>query len=278
MKRTFLFLIIAVGVNLYGQEAKKEVLLIGTFHFNNPGQDVIKTNTFNVMTEKSQKELENITDKIELFNPDKVFVEWEYDQQLQLDSLYDLYVKNQYFNFVKEKHPNSSYYIQSEVIQLAFKAAKKCKHTKVYGIDYSYTNFPIDSVMTCMDKTNQILLKNQIEVYFKGLEKMFCEDMQKLSLLPILLKYNEEKSRKNDLGSYITLFNKAGKQDNFAGAYLVSEWYKRNLYMYSLLQKITETKDKKVMVLLGASHVAMFKEFIESDENFKAVELKDILK
>ena len=62
------------------------------------------------------------------------------------------------------------------------------------------------------------------------------------------------------------------------GAYLVSEWYRRNLYMYSLIQKLTENKDTKIMVLLGAGHTAMLREFIKHDSNFEIVELKDVLK
>jgi hypothetical protein len=97
MKKLFLCLMLLIVATLNAQNAPKEVLLIGTFHFNNPGLDVAKVNTFNVMSDKSQAELETMSDKIKAFNSDKIFVEWDYDNQRRLDSLYDLYVKNQYF-------------------------------------------------------------------------------------------------------------------------------------------------------------------------------------
>ena len=70
-----LFTYFLVGAN-YAQTKPTQVLLIGTFHFNNPGADVAKVKTFDVMTSNVQAELETLTDKIHLFHPDKVFVEW----------------------------------------------------------------------------------------------------------------------------------------------------------------------------------------------------------
>lgn len=81
-----------------------------------------------------------------------------------------------------------------------------------------------------------------------------------------------------DISFYTNLLNPAGKPDNFVGAYLVSEWYKRNFYIYSLIQKLTKPSDKKIMILFGASHVTLFKQFMDSDNRFNVVELKDLLK
>ncbi len=73
------------------------------------------------------------------------------------------------------------------------------------------------------------------------------------------------------------MFNAAGENNDFTGPDLVANWYKRNLLMYSFVQKLTDTNDNKIVILLGASHIALFKHFIDLDENFKVVELKDIL-
>lgn len=279
MKKTCLLYFLLLTTSLYSQTTtKKEVLLIGTFHFNNPGADVAQVKTFDVMSPQSQKELELLTDKIKQFHPDKVFVEWDYDQQLSLDSLYTLYRQGKYFDYVEQKYPKRNFYTQNEIFQLAFKAASKSNLTRVYAIDYGNANFPYDSMMQSAVKGKQFDLKKRIEDLIKSYEMTENADRQKLTLTQLLLKHNEKDYRKWDLGAYISLFNQAGDKDNFVGAYLVSEWYRRNLYMYSLVQKITESKDKKVMVLLGASHVALFKEFISLDENFKSIELKEILK
>lgn len=278
MKKVVLLLLLLSTTNLFGQSTKKKVLLVGTFHFNNPGADVVKVKTFDVMSAKSQQELDLITDKIKNYNPDKIFVEWEHDDQAGLDSLYDLYVRNKYSDYVNKKFPKSNFYKQNEIFQLAFKAARKLGLKKVHAIDYPNNDFPYDSLMAGINDAKQTELKMNIDKALKEYTATANADIQKMSLTQLLLKMNQTKARRDDLGTYISEFNRGGAADNFVGAYLVSEWYKRNLYMYALLQKITESKDKKIMVLLGASHVAMFKEFIALDKNFEAVELEEVLK
>ncbi|MDJ1486284.1 DUF5694 domain-containing protein [Cytophagaceae bacterium YF14B1] len=267
----------AYSQTLKSEAVKKEVLLIGTFHFNNPGADVAQVKTFDVMSPQAQKELETITDKIKQFHPDKIFVEWEYDDQLALDTLYNFYRQGKYFEYVGQKYPKRNFYTQNEIFQLAFKAAQKTNLAKVHAIDYTHTNFPYDSLMASVEQAKQFELKKQIEDQIKNYETTANADRQKLTLTQLLLKNNQAAYRDWDLGMYIRVFNQAGDKDNFVGAYLVSEWYRRNLYMYSLLQKLTESKDQKVMVLLGASHAALFEKFIESDSNFKVIELKNVL-
>lgn len=273
MRKLITFLLLLNSTLLFAQ---KEVLLIGTFHFNNPGYDVVKTNPFDVTTPKSQKELEFISNKIKGFGPEKIFVEWEFDAQESLDTLYDLYLKDEYFKYVAQKYPNRNFYTQNEIIQLAFRTAKKLGHKKVYAIDYPYANFPYDSLMTEIEMAKQTSLKTEIEKQLLENTRKSNNDRANMRLTELILEMNTEELRKQDLGFYISLFNRVGRNDNFVGAYLNSEWYKRNLYMYALLQKFM-SDSKKGMVLLGASHVAMFSEFIKHDNQIKAIEMKTIL-
>ncbi|MCP9765410.1 DUF5694 domain-containing protein [Lacihabitans soyangensis] len=274
MRKLITFLLLLNSTLLFAQ---KEVLLIGTFHFNNPGFDVVKTNPFDVTTANSQKELENISNKIKGFGPEKIFVEWEFDAQASLDTLYDLYLKNEYFEYVARKYPNRSFYTQNEIIQLAFRTAKKLGHKKVYAIDYPYAgDFPYDSLMTEIEKAKQMDLKAEIDKQLVENTQKSNRDRENLQLTELILEMNTDEFRKQDLGFYISLFNRGGRNENFVGAYLNSEWYKRNLYMYALLQKLM-ADSKKGMVLLGASHVGMFSEFIQHDNQLKAIQLKTIL-
>ncbi|SFB71481.1 hypothetical protein SAMN05421780_10160 [Flexibacter flexilis DSM 6793] len=275
---SFAFLLSFLSENTHAQQAKKpkEVLLIGTFHFNNPGADLAKTDKFDVMSEKSQKELEAITSKIKAFAPDKVFVEWDYNEAAELDSLYALYMANQYFDYVAKKYPKNAFFKENEIFQLAFRIAKSRQLPKVYGIDIK-TDFAFDSLLVALEKAQQTTLKDKIFERIKEFEQRDNTNRKKYTLTQLILESNKQSNRNFDLGSYITLFNPAGKFTDLTGADLVASWYRRNLLMYSFVQKITEQKDDKIVVLLGASHIALFKQFIDLDENYKVVELKDIL-
>ncbi len=281
MKNTFfilsiclLFISFSSAAQNTTQEKPTEVLLFGTFHFNNPGRDVAKTKSFDIESEKSQKELEEITDKIKAYNPSKIFVEWEYNEQEKLDSLYNLYVAGTYFD-----NPKLSYYYKkSETFQLAFRAAKKLGHKKVYAMDYTNTEFPFDSLMQVAKENNQTELQEEIMQVIQGFSTGFDAqiDTQK-SLKEILYYTNSPALRQKDLSLYTQIVTKVGSKDNFVGAYLASEWYRRNLYMLSVMQKQITKEDEKVMILLGSSHVAIINQIISTHSNLKGVELQEVL-
>jgi hypothetical protein len=267
MKKISLLLFFIITFNsVFAQLKKKQILLIGTFHFTNPGLDVAKVNTFNVMTDKSQKELENITNKIKKFGPDKIFVEWNYEKQVKLDKFYNKNTDSLFKNNA------------SEIVQLALRSAKKLGHKKLFGIDYNQTAFPYDSLVKGMQEANQLDLIKEDKEEMAAYEKSQNQKISKYSLTELLKDYNTKEWNAAGVKWYIQKANKAGKTDNFVGAYLVSEWYRRNLYMYSLIQKLTENKDDKIMVLLGAGHTAMLREFIKYDSDFEIVELATVLK
>ena len=255
---------------------EKEVLLIGTFHFNNPGGDIAKTDKFDILSEKSQNELTIIAQKIKEFAPDKIFVEWDVNKGSQLDSLYNLYLNDEYFAYVEKKYPKKKLFKENEIFQLAFRAAKLCGNKKVYAID-TQIKFPFDSLLIAVDKAKQTDLKNKIFKRIKQFENIENENRKKYSLTNLILECNKKSYRDFDLASYITFFNSAGENKDFTGPNLVANWYKRNLIMFSFVQKFTEKNDTKILILFGASHAALFKQFIDLDENLKVVELKDIL-
>jgi pheromone shutdown protein TraB len=261
-------------------QAQTQALLIGTFHFHNPGGDVVKQNTFDVMSAASQIELENIADKVGKFHPDKVFVEWDYKDQKGLDSLYQLYLNGTYDTFVEAKYKGTksyNFFKKNEIMQLGFRAAKRAGLKQVNGIDYPM-NIPFDTVMKVINASGQSSLMNEINTTIAEQGKITNEKISKLTLTELLKDNNTPAYRTMNNGLYIKYFNKAGLQDNFVGADGVTTWYKRNLYMYSLIQKATSPKDQRIMILLGSGHVSMIKKFIDDEQIFKVVELEELLK
>ncbi|MEG0850172.1 MAG: DUF5694 domain-containing protein [Flavobacterium sp.] len=261
MQKIILLLVLIIFNLSSAQTKKKQILLFGSFHFENPGLDVAKVNTFNVMSDKSQKELENITNKIKKFGPDKIFVEWNFQKQDKLDKFYakntDSLLKND----------------SDEIVQIALRSAKKLGHKKLYGIDYNDTDFPYDSLVKEMKAANQFDLIKKNEETIKHNETDFNTKITKYSLTQLLLDVNTK-----DISWYLETAIKGGKTDNFVGAFLVSEWYRRNLYMYALIEKLTESKDDKIMVLLGAGHTAIIREFVKHNSEYEIVELSALLK
>lgn len=251
-------------------KTKLEVLLVGTFHFANfnpeNNGDLVSVAVPDVLLDKHQKELERITEAISKFNPDKVFLEYRHEKQRRLDSSFSTFDPKDY----QKKSRN-------ELVQLGFRVAKNLDHKRVYAIDVR-TDFPYDSLVTEMQKAKQfdLLEKDSLElVAIESFEnEMFASDK---TLSEMLFYQNDGKRRKEDLNWYLSVANQGGAKDNFVGAYLASEWYRRNLYMYSLIQKKIEPEDERIMILAGASHIGMFKDFMDKNPEWKSVELQELM-
>ncbi|MNE74592.1 hypothetical protein D3C80_1706820 [compost metagenome] len=141
-----------------------------------------------------------------------------------------------------------------------------------------YTSFRYDSLMMSMEKANQQDLLKRNSEWKKRNEKDHNERITKSSLQELMLHYNKKETENKNIQWYLEVANRAGNPDDFTGPSLVSNWYKRNLYMYSLIQKLTESTDNKIMVLVGAGHAAIIREFITHDPEFEIVELATVLK
>ncbi len=249
---------------------KVNALLIGTFHFANfnpkNNGDILQINIPDIFTDENQRELEHISQAIVDFNPDKIFVEYRYTKQHRLDSIYDTFIPANY----KEASRN-------EIVQLGFRVGKILKHKRLYAIDYR-TDFPYDSLITQMKKAKQFNLIKKDSLELERIEtfenKLFASGK---TLSEILFHQNTNKRRKEDLNWYLSVANQGGNKNNFVGAYLASEWYRRNLYMYALIQKSLKEEDHKIMILGGSSHIGMFKDFIDKNPEWKTTELEELL-
>jgi len=246
-------------------EKQTEILLVGTFHFNNPGLDIVKNKAFDIKNSKTQTELDIIAQKIADFNPTKIFVERPYQNQKELDSTYNLYKKGTL--------PVST----DEIYQLAFRVAKLNKNTSLEAIDYNGFDFPFGEVMEIMETRKQTDLKEKIMNITKEIGNDFNKKLENgISLTNMLLYHNTDEFRYHANHIYDIILN-AGNETDFEAAHLLAQWNNRNLYMYSLLKKKTTKKDERVMVLLGASHIANIKVILDANKQWKTVELKDVL-
>jgi hypothetical protein len=250
---------------------KLEVLLIGTFHFKNfdprLNLDITQTNDVDVLTTENQKELEEIKKKISQFNPTKIFVEFPYNEQNKLDSLYNTFSPTDYKTVKRD-----------EIYQLAFRVGKNLNLKKIFSCDFRNYQFPYDKMMENINDAKQ---NDLIDLEEKSITEFETEynaiTKSRKSLLETLYFLNDNVNRKKDLSWYSNFATKAGTLKDTTGVFLASEWYRRNLFIHSFTQKQIDNSDKRIMILFGASHIATFKNFIELNPEWKIVELKEIM-
>ena len=77
MKKILHLVLLLIINSIHAQNRQKpvEILLLGTFHFDNPGLDVAQFKNANILSPERQAEIRTVVEKLKKFNPDKLFIE-----------------------------------------------------------------------------------------------------------------------------------------------------------------------------------------------------------
>jgi hypothetical protein len=119
--------------------ARIQVMVLGTYHFDNPGQDLHNMKVDSVLTTAKQAELADVASRLAKFNPTKIAVEAVSDRPD--------FVSNKFEGFTVEKLSKDP----DERTQIAFRLAHQLGQKFVCGIDEQSNTidyFPFDKVDT----------------------------------------------------------------------------------------------------------------------------------
>lgn len=238
-----------------------QVMVLGTYHFANPGLDIVKTDVADVLTPEKQNEIRELINLLAQFRPTKIAVEAPHDQASRLDSLYSAYQKG------------SHILSRNEIQQLGFRLAEQFDHSRLYPIDHD-GEFPFEAVMEYAQQHDPDFL----EYVQRTLQKITEEHnhwQEEKSMIEIHRLMNDPEYIAWGHARYMD-FAGVGAGDTFVGADLLSKWYERNIRIFSSLQAIAEPEER-ILVIIGSGHAAIIRELIMSDSEMKLIEPLDYL-
>jgi len=239
-------------------EIKAKIMLIGVFHFGNPGQDLVKTNQINVMTPENQQYLELLSDRISQFAPTVVMLEFDPANGEIIQQQYDQYLKDS-FNLPS-----------NEIYQIGFRVAKKSKLTTVHGFDEQAIEWNAQPLFDYIDAHDPVT-KSKFDALFEQITKETEQAHTTLSLSELLIDANKEE--KDTFNKYLYLCtNQVGAGKNFEGADAAASWWHRNFRMYANIQKCA-APGEKVLVIGGQGHTAILKDLLKLDLDREAVDV-----
>ncbi|KIO75353.1 hypothetical protein TH53_21105 [Pedobacter lusitanus] len=260
-------------------KSKTNVVLIGVYHFNNPGFDQGKINERNILSNENQNGLERITDKLlKTYKPSKVFVEYDYDKRDKLNEMYRLYkfAKPYYKKDTLKEDYYKRFYAENEIFQFGFRLSKKADNDLIYAMDYDKVPIRFDLIKSKISQNSALHFSNyQNEI--AALENFMNDCVSKNSLENVLKCLNSDEQYRLNKGLYISFLNKLNKDSDFFGSELVAGWYKRNLIMYANIQNQVSASDKNIVIIVGAGHAAIMEDFIKADPKFNLIRIDKIL-
>ncbi|MFD2512252.1 DUF5694 domain-containing protein [Pontibacter locisalis] len=265
--------------NTVGKEGKAQVMLLGTFHFAYPNQDVIKTDKteqLDITSPESQRDIGRITRQLAKFKPTKIAVEAFPGKQAKLDSLYQAYLEGRYELGV------------NEIYQLGFRLAKQLGHPRVYATD-SWGN--LDSYQKPGSEEFEVRddIKERMEkfwAYRQNTVKARAEAEKKQagtqprSLYKTIQLMNQPDAiRRNHENYFREAFQYEEQPYDYTGVdWFSASWFNRNLRIFRNIQRITESPNDRILVIYGADHLGPLQQAVESSPTHKLVPAHKLLR
>ena len=247
--------------------ARIQVMVLGTYHFDNPGQDLHNMKVDSVLTRAKQAELADVASRLAKFNPTKIAVEALSDQPD--------FVTNKFDGFTSEKLITDP----DERTQIAFRLAHQLGHKSVYGIDEQSKTidyFPFDKVETYAKAHEQGAALSRMQEKVGQMMKQM-EIAQKTKPIRVMLADVNEPVRvlSDHQNFYYALLSLANEKEQ-PGAELNAAWYQRNAKIFAKLTQIAQPGDR-VLVVFGSGHAFWLRHFVQNTTGFQLIEPRDYL-
>ena len=240
--------------------ARAEVLVLGTFHMANPGRDLFNTQADDVLAPKRQAEIAQVVAALAKFRPTKIAVEADFS---------DDRTATRYADYVAGKHQLT----RNETEQLGFRLAKELGHKTVYAVDAD-GEFPYARVVKFAKATGRSAELDSLNAEVGAMVKAQSAYLASHTILETLLHMNADERVAQSVGFY---FREAqlGEPWDWAGADLVSDWFRRNMRIYTNVTRLVESPNERILVIYGAGHLGWLQFAFSSNPNFRLRKLAE---
>lgn len=244
-----------------------EVVVLGTYHLANPGQDLHNVEVDDVTVPARQEQLERIALALAQFRPDKVAVEAVSGREDLSLSAYE------------EFTPETLTRVPNEREQIGYRLAHMLEHEAVYGIDEQSddTNyFPFGAVSEYAESHGRTEVVESLHdlagamVEMKGrmhAEQTIGRTLHWINQPGLIERWHRE--------FYYGLLQLADGEEQ-PGALLNARYYERNARIFARLTRVAEAGDR-VLIVYGSGHSYWLRHLVEETPGYELVEVNDYL-
>ncbi|GAA0643421.1 DUF5694 domain-containing protein [Brevundimonas lenta] len=246
-----------------------EVMILGTYHMDNPGQDLHNARVDPVTTPEKQAQLEAVAEGLARFRPTAVAIERiARDQSTMLDHRYPAFT------------PADLLTDGDERIQIGYRLANRLGLTRVYAIDEqdhdgqpSY--FPFEDVQAWAEANGRMDDLGAMHATVAAMIADFEQRQQTQTVGQILAGINTPERVASDQTFYSALMS-FGSGDAQPGAFLNGRWYTRNAMIFARLMQAAEPGDR-IVVIYGSGHNYWLRQMVQTTPGYRLVEPADYL-
>jgi hypothetical protein len=258
----------ATTVAAQSPPAPVQVMVLGAYHFGNPGLDTNNIMVDSVLTPQRQQDLARVAKALAAFRPTHVMVEMQSEAP-------DFAVAEftRFDDAMLAKQAN-------EIVQIGYRTARVAGLKTVNGIDEQPKDgepdyYPYDKVQETAAKFGQTAALEGLNLPVIAWLKKFEADQKTHSVGQMLLRINDPASINGDMDSYYGMLA-VGDKDQQTGADLNAGWYLRNAKIFGKLMHVAKPGDR-VLVVYGSGHGFWLRHFASLTPGYRNVDVMPYL-
>lgn len=240
--------------------ARPEILVLGSYHMANPGQDVFNMHADSVLSPKRQQEIVQLIEVLKKFHPTKIAVEAPVGSQ---------HVRQQYADYLAGKYTLSN----DEVDQVAFRLAKELGLKTVYPVD-EQGDFPYERVLNWAAANGRKAQVDAMQASMGAKVKDENDYLLSHTVLQMFEYINSDSMVSSNVASYFA-FVPYGDPDDYAGSDLIASWYQRNIRIYRNVVALIDSPNDRILVVFGAGHLGWLRQDAANDATVRLRKLAD---
>ncbi len=164
----------------------------------------------------------------------------------------------------------------SENYQIGFRLAKSLGHQRIY-ITNARTDFDYPALIASAKdhhEENILTESDRLSEEF-GHQAMAVQEHD--TILDMYRFFNRRESI-DALSTPYMLLARIGANSDYAGAKTVASWHLRNLEMFAQLTQLIQSKDERILILYGAGHAYLLRDFIRQSPDLVLVDPQQYLR
>lgn len=227
------------------------VLNYATFHLSNTTD--ANSSPVDINNPSVQKDVDKIVRKLVEFKPTIICVEVPPGPGIN-----DMYQK------YKLDQSNTTNWSE-EINSIAFEVGRLAGVENIYGIDHQLEfNYP--KLMEMAGNSESAYNTRFLDENSKSLK-----EFNELGLLAKFHIMNTEKWRSEVLNFY-NFLSTMHTEDNLEGVEIISDFYKRNLAIYSNFSDIPRNKNERILIFLGGTHSAYLDLYLQNNPDVELID------
>lgn len=225
---------------------RAQVMVLGTYHMDNPGLDYANPTVDDVLAPRRQAEIEAVVRALAEFRPTRIAIEATPSRDSLHVARYRAYRAGNYRLG------------RNEIDQIGYRLAALLGHERVYPVDYAL-DMDVGGTLQWAAQNGQGALAQRMGSTVQAIVAEMNARMASQSVGGILADANSARADSMH-GLYLVLAT-VGRDTVYRGADEVANWYARNLHIFANIAWVAQPGER-VLVIMGSGHRPLLRQFV----------------